>query len=1372
MIYIKGWQWWFFACFAGGIIGIIFAVLAIRRYLVRRNEKKFVQRVIREDAEKIPQGPEEDSQKEMLAKWKYSIAKLQHSHLRRKGNPLYVLPWFLVMGETGSGKTSALKNTNLSSPLTDVSEDAIHSGTKDCDWWFFDHSVVLDTAGRYTLPVDESVDRQDFEAFLVLLAKYRKKEPLNGVVVTISVDSLLNDDDLYLSEKAKNIRKRINQIMRVMGVKFPVYLLVTKMDLVNGFTDFCEHIPVQRESQVMGYLNEKDNVDALEILDSCMASVFNQLKKLRTIFVQNRLNSSAILFPTEFIRLKQGLTSCVKALFGEDTYQATPFFRGIYFSSAHRTKITLEYNRVDSSPLPNNSSAASNILIKGQNTSSANEGTGNRQSFFLRNFFHFVLPWDRNIFTPITEFIMWRKTTVGFGVFSLMVIILAFCELLTLSYYNNVKALNSFDRSVFLKMADVSDINDNLLALDRQRFEIEKLEAENKEFFLPRLGLVHSKLLEKRLKERYLEQVQEQLVKPLDRFFFDAVDQLNSKTSYQDVVNYAVYAVGRIALLKRAIGDAKLLNEKIDGEREFEKSIESLFPSFDNKIRGTIAIKFASVYRAYLRWFGNDQFNKKVLQDFQAQLAKIADRSGGFRWLVSSSVCSASDITIADFFKGYDIQPNELRFRVKGAFTSAGRDDIREFVKLIKNAFPTPEAFVKMEESFWAWYTTEFYRAWNEFVVRFPKGNQWDRVTRNWQDAANLMVTSHNPYFLLLDVMADQFELLQKSQGEGAPSPSTQSDEDVKLPWQNKDKVPAWTKMVIRVKKIRHLAETEKKKESGSLMAKLSLQKEKVAGKLLGGKAKKAYETFDSMQATEMDFNLLLARSWTGYEEALKLLSSATSHREKCYYMVSDFFSVLSDPSKEGKAYQQVNDALVDLDTLIKQSEASSEVYELIKGPFDYFKHYGIHHSIYFLQDKWEEMVLSASENVEPGKYNSVMFDRANGLIWKFTNEYANPFLDRNKTGYFARTAFGMTLPFDNSFFRLLDKGEGLILDRQQDYTVTIQTLPVNVNNEAMIKPHSSKLVLECADQKSELLNNNFPETKLFKWNPETCGDVTLSIQFRDIEVEKTYTGQLGFAGFLQDFKDGRKIFNVSDFPEQMSYLTSNAVSDIFVAYDIKGIEPVLRFLKRTPPAIPETIFKEIKKRSGKYPPVAVVPQESHAIKPKVNQTSEPSDPLQEMVDKKKKFNIFLETLPMEVNETAEIKPVSTIFWMNCNNNIVRVENNNYPVTAEFEWDPATCGKLILLIHFPEITLFKEYDHFLEFLQEFNYHSRTFTSDDFPDQKEALLKNSVSSITITYNFSGDLPLREAQSIPLSKEKTLSPNEEKTTIIKGKEAIPL
>ena len=69
-------------------------------------------------------------------------------------------------------------------------------GTRNCDWWFTDEAVFLDTAGRYTTQdSDAASDSAGWKEFLALLRKYRKRRPVNGVILTISAQDLLTQGD-------------------------------------------------------------------------------------------------------------------------------------------------------------------------------------------------------------------------------------------------------------------------------------------------------------------------------------------------------------------------------------------------------------------------------------------------------------------------------------------------------------------------------------------------------------------------------------------------------------------------------------------------------------------------------------------------------------------------------------------------------------------------------------------------------------------------------------------------------------------------------------------------------------------------------------------------------------------------------------------------------------------------------------------------------------------------------------------------------------------------------------------------------------------------------------------------------------------------
>ena len=101
---------------------------------------------------------------------------------RRKA--LYELPWYIIIGPPGAGKTTALINSSLEFPLADQFGKAALQGvggTRNCDWWFTNEAVLIDTAGRYTTQDSHKVaDSSVWEGFLELLKKKRRRRGRRG----------------------------------------------------------------------------------------------------------------------------------------------------------------------------------------------------------------------------------------------------------------------------------------------------------------------------------------------------------------------------------------------------------------------------------------------------------------------------------------------------------------------------------------------------------------------------------------------------------------------------------------------------------------------------------------------------------------------------------------------------------------------------------------------------------------------------------------------------------------------------------------------------------------------------------------------------------------------------------------------------------------------------------------------------------------------------------------------------------------------------------------------------------------------------------------------------------------------------------------
>jgi type VI secretion system protein ImpL len=236
------------------VVLALVALVLYRRLRARRAARALEKAIAQQAQEQVLATKPEDRPEiqELQRRMFEGIKALKASKLGvGGGNALYSLPWYAIVGPPGAGKTTALRHSGLSFPFLDPTGSGVKGvgGTRNCEWWFTNEAILLDTAGRYTM---EQADHDEWMAFLDTLKTHRPAKPLNGVVVAVAVSELIDASEEEIQQVGARIRERVDEMQEILQMLLPVYVLFTKTDLIAGFVEFFGDLRRSDRGQVWG----------------------------------------------------------------------------------------------------------------------------------------------------------------------------------------------------------------------------------------------------------------------------------------------------------------------------------------------------------------------------------------------------------------------------------------------------------------------------------------------------------------------------------------------------------------------------------------------------------------------------------------------------------------------------------------------------------------------------------------------------------------------------------------------------------------------------------------------------------------------------------------------------------------------------------------------------------------------------------------------------------------------------------------------------------------------------------------------------------------------------------------------------------------
>lgn len=422
-----------------GLIWVIWLLrVLIRQIRAARANSAFVSEIAA--TPEVPAMPGAENVAEVNSKFAEIMEQMKRSKLSGR-RFLRDMPWYLIIGPPGTGKTTALRQSGLHFPI-DLSDDIKGvGGTRNCDWFFTEEAVLVDTAGRYVQQEsDPEVDAAEWRGFLELLTKHRGRRALNGVIVTLSVQEL-SGSEASIREHGREIRKRLSELSEELGLRLPVYVMITKADLIPGFVESFNGLSTRDREQVWGAtLSTEARVDGTTIdreTRALQSSLENRMVTRLDADMALEARGAVFRFPAQFESLTGPLKQLIDATFGESRYEESPWLRGFYFTSA-----TQEGSPIDQMV------GAMISAIGLPHREAPTRAHGDKRSFFLRGLLTDLIFPEAGLgtFDPRAEERrrwLWRGAVAS----AALVTVLA-AVMFTFSYMRNLGALEDQERQL------------------------------------------------------------------------------------------------------------------------------------------------------------------------------------------------------------------------------------------------------------------------------------------------------------------------------------------------------------------------------------------------------------------------------------------------------------------------------------------------------------------------------------------------------------------------------------------------------------------------------------------------------------------------------------------------------------------------------------------------------------------------------------------------------------------------------------------------------------------------------------------------------------------------------------------------------------
>ena len=981
------------------------------------------------------------------------------------------------------------------------------------DWHIFNDFMMLDV-DAYLISQDNPAAKSEWLQLLNGLAGTKRVFPVDSLLISINVNAI--ETIIEQQKLADLIRTQYEDIKTYCGVEIKINIALIGLEQLSGIDSWLANLDPFLKQKMFGYINEHQVP-----IEQLVKEHFSELK---VIFNQGALSHlvnegfsvEAAQLPAKANEIEQSLSRCLNRLFANNSFQSAPKCSGLF--------IVMKEHSVD-------------CFVDG-----LLEGSAFTWSDAIKN--KVVTQSD----------IVKRKRYITYASASAFLVSLIF-----ITFDRNIETINAvFDdyKSQQLNL----DSQSGLLSDITLRYSIiEQLEALNISHWLPtgndplKLNLMRANVINK---------IENGIITALDEKFSTNLQQ--SELSLDKRVDYINILSRRINLIKAAQSGANIDELALMPQPYDSGYISDIPREILEDINNVYLLRFSLISASSNSRHSAGLESEK--QNYQKQVVNLLSQTNdNMQWLVDwvNENQSIKNITLQSYWQG--TLPLTSEIVVKKAYTVAGKEVIDNFFNDVTQALGQDNAYLlKYKPLFLQDYRVNYLANWGYFLSEFEQGQSTLADRNQWLNVINNLTTSRNIYFKLLNDV--DFQLA-----------SFKDDPDV----------PKWLEFSLYYQDMLALSDDQvnNNKKKNAVLTKLALKvigKTGAVGKAISKSAKSGLKTQKKLDKangsgpgpSERELNLQKAATeLDNYKAKIAEIVFSVEQKQASYTNISGLYTNSDNPTSAGTSLSAVQMSLASLQGLIgKEGLDTAAFWKVYKGPVQLLESFMAQETACKLNDLWQEKILFEIEGVPDYKLDSFAYGET-GILWSMIDSDISPFLRAKLGGGYSYKRLGdnyiaLTPSFLNYLTRVKDFG---MRQKFESFSLDITANPTSLNPSALLYVSQTDLVLNCASGPQSLVNNNFIVKKHFAWD-QSCGPVSLSFTIGNKKIVKEYPGQDGLTHFMEDFKSGKKRFELETFPESFYVLDQFKIRYIDASFILEGAGKLLSSLNQQPPKPPKLI--------------------------------------------------------------------------------------------------------------------------------------------------------------------------------------------------------